>query len=127
MEYNLLHTCLRVMDLEKAVTFYTEALGFRETHRNDVPDGEFTLVFMTDKAGTHQIELTYNYHPEKPYVIGDGFSHIAVGTADLEGSHKRHQEMGYKVGKLRSLRDGPPGYYFMYDPDGYEVEVCRRK
>ena len=127
MEYKMLHTCIRVMDLEKSQAFYTEALGFRETSRKDVPEHEFTLVFLTDADATHVLELTYNYNPEKPYVIGDGFSHLAVGTKDLEASHKRHAEMGYEVSKLRGLLPGnPPGYYFVTDPDGYEIEVCRR-
>lgn len=126
MEYRMLHTCIRVMDLEKSLKFYTEALGFKETSRKDVPEAEFTLVFLTDAAATHAIELTYNYNPEKPYVIGDGFSHVAVGTKDLEASHKRHTEMGYECSKLRGLLPGnPPGYYFVSDPDGYEIEVCR--
>lgn len=126
MNYTILHTCLRVMDLEASLKFYTEALDFTETRRKDYPEHEFTLVFLSDQTGCHEIELTYNYNPERPYVIGNGFSHIAVGTEDLEGSRQRHEEMGYKVTKLMGLPGSPPRYYFVTDPDGYEVEVIRR-
>ena len=126
MKYSLLHTCLRVMDLEKSLDFYKNALNFRETNRKDFPEHKFTLVFLTDEAGNYEIELTYNYNPEKPYVIGDGFSHLAVGTSDLEASHKKHEEMGYKVTKLMGLPGEKPRYYFVTDPDGYEVEVIRK-
>ncbi|MDW7662331.1 MAG: VOC family protein [Bacillota bacterium] len=126
MKYSMLHTCLRVMDLEKSLAFYKNALGFRETKRRDFPEHEFTLVFLTDESGHYEIELTYNYNPEKPYVIGNGFSHLAVGTSDLEASHKNHELMGYKVSKLMGLPGEEPRYYFVTDPDGYEVEVIRR-
>lgn len=125
MKYKILHTCIRVMDLEKSLKFYKEALGFVETRRKDFPEHEFTLVFLGDEAGTHEIELTYNYHPEKPYVIGNGFSHMAVSSDNLEESHKLHQEMGYKVTDLMGLPGEAPRYYFVTDPDGYDVEVIR--
>ena len=125
MKYKMLHTCLRVMDLEKSLKFYTEALGLKETKRKDFPENEFTLVFLSDETGSYEIELTYNYNPEKPYVIGNGFSHIAVSVADLEGSRERHQEMGYKVTELMGLQGTPPRFYFVTDPDGYEIEVIR--
>lgn len=88
MKYKMLHTCIRVMDLEKSLEFYNEALGLKEIRRRDVPEHEFTLVFLGDEEGHYQLELTYNYNPEKPYVIGDGFSHIALSVEDLEGSQK---------------------------------------
>lgn len=125
MEYKMLHTCIRVMDLEKSLKFYSEALGFVENRRKDFPEYGFTLVFLRDNSGTYEIELTYNYNPEKPYEIGNGFSHIAVGVEDLEDSRERHSEMGYKVTELMGLPGSPPRYYFVTDPDGYEVEVIR--
>lgn len=125
MKYKILHTCIRVMDLEKSLKFYQEALGFKETRRKDYPEHEFTLVFLSDDTGNHEIELTYNYNPEKPYVIGDGFSHLAVSVNDLEGSRKKHMEMGYEVTELMGLPGSPPRYYFVTDPDGYDVEVIR--
>jgi len=113
------------MDLEKSMKFYTEALGFKERSRKDFPKYEFTLVFLTDEYENYDIELTYNYNPDKPYVIGDGFSHIAVSVEDLEGSRDSHMGMGYKVSELMGLPGSPPRYYFVTDPDGFEVEVIR--
>ncbi len=125
MEYKMLHTCIRVMDLEKSLKFYQEALGLRETRRKDFPEHEFTLVFLADKLGHYEIELTYNYKQNELYKIGNGFSHIAVSVEDLEVSHKRHQDMGYKVTELKGLPGEKPRYYFVTDPDGYDVEVIR--
>ncbi len=125
MEFKMLHTCIRVMDLEKSLKFYEEALGLKETRRKDFPEHKFTLVFLSDKLGNYELELTYNYDPETPYEIGNGFSHIAVESNDLEGSRERHMEMGYKVTKLSGLPGSPPRFYFVTDPDGYEVEVIR--
>lgn len=125
MKYKLLHTCIRVMDLDKSLKFYTEALGLKETGRKDFPEDEFTLVFLGDESGSYELELTYNYNPEKPYEIGNGFSHIAVSVDDLEASRDKHEEMGYKVTKLMGLPGEKPRYYFVTDPDGYDVEVIR--
>lgn len=125
MNYKMLHTCIRVMDLEKSLKFYQEALGLLEKRRKDFPEHKFTLVFLSDASGEYELELTYNYNPEKPYEIGNGFSHIAVTVNDLEGSREKHKEMGYKATELMGLPGSPPRYYFVTDPDGYDVEVIR--
>jgi lactoylglutathione lyase len=115
------------MDLEKSLKFYKEALGLVETRRSDFPEDEFTLVFLADETGNYEVELTYNYNPEKPYTIGDGFSHMAFSVEDLEGSRERHKEMGYEVTELMGLPGEKPRYYFVTDPDGYDVEIIRAK
>ncbi len=127
MEYKLLHTCIRVMDLEKSVAFYKNALGLVETERKDFPEDEFTLVYLSDADKNFELELTYNYNPEKAYVIGDGYSHLAVSASDLEASREKHIEMGYEVTELMGLPGTPPKFYFLTDPDGYEIEVLRAK
>ncbi len=127
MKYKMLHTCIRVMDLEKSLKFYKDALGLEETRRKDFPDDKFTLVFLADEDKNYEMELTYNYDPEKPYEIGNGFSHIAVSVEDLEASRERHEKMGYKVTKLMGLSGEKPRFYFVTDPDGYDVEVIRAK
>jgi len=120
----MLHTCYRVKDLEASVKFYKEALSFEETRRKDFPDYEFTLVYMALPGSSHELELTYNYnHPG--YELGNGYSHIAVAVEDLEALHKKHSESGYKVTDLSGLPGTPPSYYFISDPDGYEIEVMR--
>ena len=123
----MLHTCIRVMDLEKSLKFYKEGIGLVESRRKDFPEHEFSLVYLTDETGSYELELTYNYNPEKPYEIGNGFSHIAVAAEDLEAARDKHIEMGYEVTPLKGLPGEAPHYYFVTDPDGYKVEVIRAK
>lgn len=125
MSIKMLHTCIRVMDLEKSLKFYRDALGLLETRRKDFPEHKFTLVYLSDKVGGYEIELTYNYNPEKPYEIGNGFSHTAIGADNIEALREKHIEMGYEVTDLKGLPGEPPKYYFVTDPDGYKVEVIR--
>ncbi|MGL4762855.1 MAG: lactoylglutathione lyase [Sarcina sp.] len=125
MAIKMLHTCLRVMNLQKSLEFYRDALGLVETRRKEFPEYKFDLVYLSDVVGGYEVELTYNYDPEKPYVIGDGFSHIAIGVDDLEALREKHIEMGYEVTPLKGLPGEPPKYYFVTDPDGYKVEVLR--
>ena len=127
MSVKMLHTCIRVMDLEKSLKFYKEALGLVETRRKDFPKHKFTIVYLSDAPGGYEIELTYNYDPEKPYDLGNGFSHIAVGADDIVSLREKHMEMGYEVTDLKGLPGEPPRYYFVTDPDGYKVEVIVNK
>ncbi len=127
MKTKMLHTCFRVKDLDKSLKFYKEALGLVETGRKDYPEDEFTLVFLGDEDGAYELELTYNYDREENYEIGNGFSHIAVSVEDLEGTREKHKEMGYKVTELTGLRGEKPRFYFVTDPDGYDIEVIRAK
>lgn len=123
MSVKMLHTCIRVMDLEKSLKFYKEALGLIETKRKDFPENEFTLVYLSNEVGGYEIELTYNYDPEKPYELGNGFSHIAIGVENLEEMREKHISLDYKVTDLKGLPGEEPHYYFVTDPDGYKVEV----
>lgn len=126
MKYKMLHTCIRVKDLESSLKFYKEAIGLVETRRKDFPEHKFTLVYLSDEDGNYELELTYNYDQEIPYEIGNGFSHTAVSVDDLEASREKHKEMGYQVTDLMGLPGTPPEYYFVTDPDGYRVEVIRK-
>lgn len=125
MALKMLHTCIRVKDLDASLKFYKEALGLVETRRKDFPDYKFTLVYLSNVEGGYEIELTYNYDVEKPYDLGNGYSHIAVGIEDLEGFREKHIELGYEVTDLKGLPGEKPRYYFVTDPDGYKVEVIR--
>ncbi|WP_297520830.1 VOC family protein [uncultured Clostridium sp.] len=125
MAIKMLHTCIRVMDLQKSLAFYRDALGLIETRRKEFPKYKFDLVYLSDVVGGYEVELTYNYDPEKPYVIGNGFSHIAIGADDIEALREKHIKMGYEVTPLKGLPGEPPKYYFVIDPDGYQVEVLR--
>ena len=127
MEYPMIHICYRVMDLEASEKFYREAFGFEISRKKDYPEGRFTLSYLTSVELPFELELTYNYDQQEPYVIGNGYSHLAVAVTDLEASHKRHSEMGLTITPLKGLSDGPPRFYFVTDPDGFRVEVVRRK
>lgn len=69
MSVKMLHTCIRVMDLEKSLKFYKEALGLIETRRKDFPEHKFSLVYLSNEVGGYEIELTYNYDVEKPSTL----------------------------------------------------------
>lgn len=125
MSVKMLHTCIRVKDLDESLKFYKEALGLIETSRKDFPEHKFTLVYLSDKEGVYELELTYNYDVEKPYELGNGFSHTAIGVENLEEMREKHRALGYKVTDLKGLPGEAPKYYFVTDPDGYMVEVIR--
>lgn len=125
MGVKMLHTCIRVTNLEESLRFYKEALGLVEIRRKDFPEHKFTLVYLSSEIGEHEIELTYNYDREKPYEIGDGYSHIAIGVDELEASRQKQITLGYEVTELKGLPGEPSRYYFVTDPDGYKVEVIR--
>lgn len=124
--YSFVHSCIRVMDLEKSIKFYKEALNLKETRRKDFPEADFTLVYLADQNENFELELTYNYDRKKPYTIGDGYSHLAVVVDNLEKSYQRHKEAGYQVGDLKSLSENSSGYYFITDPDGYRTEIIAK-
>ncbi|MDS0524679.1 VOC family protein [Clostridium sp. SHJSY1] len=125
MSVKMLHTCIRVKDLEKSLKFYKEALELIETRRKDFPDNKFTLVYLSNEKGGYEVELTYNYDVEKPYELGNGFSHTAIGVENLEEFREKHISLGYEVTDLKGLPGEAPHYYFVTDPDGYKVEVIR--
>lgn len=126
-KYQMAHTMIRVLDLDKSLAFYKDVLGFEEIRRRDEPDYKFTLVFLGDGSGTHQLELTYNYDQEKPYDLGQAYGHLAILSDDLEGSREEHLKMGLEPTPLKGLSgDGKPRYYFISDPDGYKIEIIRK-
>jgi len=127
VKYPMIHICIRVMDLEASEQFYRTAFGFDVSRKKDFPDAGFTLSYMTSAGLPFELELTYNYDQQEPYVIGNGYSHLAVGTADLESSHKNHLDAGLEPTPIKGLTAGQGMFYFLTDPDGYRVEVVRRQ
>ena len=125
MSYQMIHSCLRVMNLEKSEKFYKEALGFVVASRKDYTEYKFTLSYLRSPGSDFELELTWNHDQAVPYELGDGYSHLAVGVADLEASHKRHEEMGLEPKPLKGLPGQGARFYFLADPDGYLVEVVR--
>ena len=83
-------------------------------------------MYLALPGDDYELELTYNYD-HGPYVIGDGYAHVALSTPDLEGLHAEHKAKGYEVTEPKGLPGTQPNYYFVVDPDGYKVEVIREK
>ena len=126
MHFSFLHNNINVFDLQKSIAFYNDTLGLKEVRRIESEDGSFTIVYLGLEGDDYELELTYNYD-HGPYVIGDGFAHVALSTPDLEALHAEHKEKGYQVTDPKGLPGTLPNYYFIVDPDGYKVEVIREK
>lgn len=125
MKYRMIHSCLRVMNLDRSEAFYQEALGFEVVRRKDYPEHKFTLSYLRSTGSDFELELTWNHDQVEPYEIGNGYSHLAVAVDDLEASHERHTTMGLQPKPLKGLPGQAPRFYFLADPDGYLVEVVR--
>lgn len=125
MAKKMLHTCVRVKELDKSVEFYKDALGMEEVRRLDYPEFKFTLVYLALPGDAYELELTYNYAQELPYDLGDGYGHIAVGVDDLEATQKELQEKGYEVTDIKGLSDNAATYFFLIDPDKYKIEIIQ--
>lgn len=125
MQKKLIHVCYRVENLEKSIAFYEEAMGYHVTSKRDFPEDAFTLVYLKDDASGIEIELTYNYN-HGPYDLGDGYGHFAVYVDDLEKSFAQHEKMGIISQELTTL-GGDTQFYFIKDPDGYQIEVIGPK
>jgi len=124
----LLHTMLRVGDLERSLAFYTDVLGMRLLRRKDYPDGRFTLAFVGygDESETAVLELTHNWDTSS-YEIGTGYGHIALGVEDI---HATCEAMAAKGGRVvrppGPMKHGSTVIAFVEDPDGYKVELIQR-
>lgn len=125
MKYQMIHSCIRVMDLKKSEEFYQRAFGFEIARRLDFPEHKFTLSYLKAPGGNFELELTHNHGQTEPYQLGNGYSHLALGVDDLEASHRFHQERDFNPKPLKGLAGGPPKFYFLADPDGYLIEVVR--
>ena len=124
----LLHTMIRVGDLEKSIAFYTEALGMRLLRRQDYPEGRFTLAFLGygDEDSSAVIELTHNWDTST-YDLGTGFGHIAIGASDIAAACERVREYGGKVTREPGpMKHGTTVIAFVKDPDGYTIEFIER-
>jgi lactoylglutathione lyase len=124
----LLHTMIRVGDLDKSIAFYTEVLGMRLLRRKDYPEGKFTLAFVgyADESEQAVIELTHNWDTKR-YDIGNGFGHLAIAVQD---AYKACEEVKKRGGTV-SREPGPMKFggsviAFVQDPDGYKIEFIQR-
>ena len=125
----ILHTMLRVTDLERSLRFYTEVLGMRLLRRKDYPEGKFTLAFVGygDEADTAVIELTHNWGVGK-YDLGNAFGHIAVAVDDAYKACEEVKRRGGKVTREAGpMKHGTTVIAFIEDPDAYKIELIQRK
>ena len=125
----MLHTMLRVGDLDRSIAFYTEVLGMRVLRRNDYPDGKFTLAFVgyQDETEGAVIELTYNWGVDK-YELGTAFGHIALEVEDAYAACDEIRKRGGKVVREAGpMKHGTTVIAFVEDPDGYKIELIQRK
>lgn len=121
----MIHTCVRVKDLEKSLIFYKEVLGMQEVRRLDYPENKFTLVYLALPGDEMELELTYNYDQTESYELGNGYGHIAIGVNGLVDTHEELSQSGYDVTELKGLSDGAATYFFIKDPDGYKIEIVQ--
>jgi lactoylglutathione lyase len=123
----MLHTMVRVGDLDQSITFYCDILGMKLLRRKDYPSGEFTLAFVG--YGSEQdntvIELTYNWGVSE-YDLGKGYGHIALGVDDIYGTCDRIKAQGGKVSREPGpMKHGSTVIAFVEDPDGYKIELIQ--
>ncbi|KPU84147.1 lactoylglutathione lyase [Marinosulfonomonas sp. PRT-SC04] len=118
---------IRVLDEALSVQFYTQAFGLEVAERLDFDS--FTLVYLRSPEADFELELTVNKDRTEPYDLGDGYGHIAFCVDDLEAEHARFEAAGFKPRKVVEFeRDGVllAKFFFVTDPDGYEVEMLQR-
>lgn len=125
----ILHTMLRVGDLERSLKFYTEVLGMRLLRRKDYPDGKFTLAFVGygEESETTVLELTHNWGVEK-YELGNAYGHIAIEVDDAYQACEDVKRLGGRVTREAGpMKHGTTVIAFVEDPDGYKIEFIQRK
>ncbi len=125
----ILHTMLRVGNLEKSLAFYTQVLGMKLLRRKDYPDGKFTLAFVgyQDEADGTVLELTHNWDTPS-YQLGEGFGHIAIEVNDAYQACENTKKMGGKVTREAGpMKHGITVIAFIEDPDGYKIEFIQKK
>lgn len=124
----ILHSMLRVADLEIALGFYTQVLGMRLQRRKDYPEGRFTLAFVGygSEQDSPVLELTHNWD-RNAYTLGDGFGHIAIEVADVAATCARAKKMGYLVTREAGvMKHGRTLIAFLEDPDGFKIELIQK-
>ncbi|MFP6758292.1 MAG: lactoylglutathione lyase [Alphaproteobacteria bacterium] len=127
--FRMLHTMVRVKDLDASINFYTNLLGMDLLRRTDFPEGKFTLAFVGygPETSSTVIELTHNWDQETAYDLGSGYGHIALGVPDIYGTCDTLKANGGKVVREPGpMKHGTTVIAFVEDPDGYKIELIER-
>ena len=122
MKFTFAHNNFNVLNLDKSLKFYREALGLAETGRIKAEDGSFTLVFLGDGSTPHKLELTWLKGRKEKYDLGDNEFHLAFAADDFNAAHALHKKMDCICFVNEAL-----GVYFIEDPDGYWIEIVPRR
>lgn len=124
----LLHTMLRVRDLDRSIDFYTRLLGMKLLRKRDDEKGKYTLAFLGygEESDVSVLELTYNWGREEGYELGTGYGHIAIGVPDVESTCARLADAGVKMPVLPKKSPSGNTMAFVEDPDGYRIELLTR-
>lgn len=122
MEFRFVHNNINVLDLDKSLAFYKEALGLEPVREKNAADGSFRLVYLGDGLTSHQLELTWLSDWDRPYNLGDNEFHLAFEVDDFDAAFKKHKEMGCVCFENPAM-----GIYFINDPDGYWLEILPKK
>ncbi|MCC6658962.1 MAG: lactoylglutathione lyase [Rhodocyclaceae bacterium] len=125
----ILHTMLRVGELDRSILFYTEVLGMRLLRRTDYPEGKFTLAFVgyQDERDGAVLELTFNWGVDK-YEIGSGYGHVALEVDDAYAACAEIKRRGGTVTREAGpMKHGSTVIAFVQDPDGYKIELIQKK
>ncbi|MCR5089318.1 MAG: VOC family protein [Oscillospiraceae bacterium] len=112
------HFNFNVLDLEKSLKFYDEALGLHPVRQKDASDGSFQIIFLGDSLSSFQLELTWLKDRTEPYDLGECEYHLALEADDYDAAHEKHSKMGIICFENPSM-----GIYFIEDPDGYWIEI----
>ena len=123
----MIHSMIRVMEEGRSLAFYRDAFGLEVAQRFDFES--FSLIYLANQETGFELELTVNKGREEPYELGNGYGHLAVSVDDVDAEHARLTDLGLAP---RKLVDFAPGgevlarFFFIKDPDGYEIEVLQR-
>jgi lactoylglutathione lyase len=123
----VIHSMIRVLDLERSMRFYADVLDLHEAHRLDFPD--FALVYLRNEDNDFEIELTLNKGREEAYTHGTGYGHVGVVVPDVVATRSELVDKGYAPADVKEFKRGDEllaRFFFIQDPDGYKIEVLER-
>ena len=122
MQFKMVHENYNVFDLQKSLSFYKEALGLTEVRRKEAEDGSYIIIYVGNETTDFVLELTWMKEMDRPYNLGDCEFHLAFETEDFDSAYAKHKRMGCICYENPSM-----GVYFIEDPDGYWLEIVRKK